>query len=434
MDQADFAKAINDNPYQLIIDSTTFDRNTTWIKPPNDAAPYPERVDRVDYVRFSPVDSYTTAGAIGQKYSENPWLGNPISAETDVQNVAGARVQQFENGVVYWSISTGAHYLKGAIRSLYEATPGTALRLGLPTSDENVLSAGVAQVFQRGQIHWAGTTGAQATYGAIQAYWSRNGWETGWLGYPTGPEIDNLKGGGASQSFQGGTVFWNGETGTTAAVKGATLKRFGQLGFESGRLGYPVTDEFAVPGGTAQIFDNGQIHWQATAGAWETLGAIQSRWSSFGWQSGKLGFPTGPEITGLKDGGASQTFQGGTLFWSPRNSQANLVKAGNLARYAQLGYENGSLGYPTSDEFALKNGSGQTFEGGQLHFSPQTGSWDTRGAIQSYWASQGWENGWLGFPKSGEQVQTNGLVRQVFSGGVVVWSASSGISASPSGT
>ncbi|MBW3083816.1 GH25 family lysozyme, partial [Bifidobacterium phasiani] len=53
-----------------------------------------------------------------------------------------------------------------------------------------------------------------AQEGGIAVYRSNNGW----LGYPTGDELSVR--GGASQTFQGGTVFWNGSTGATHAVKG----------------------------------------------------------------------------------------------------------------------------------------------------------------------------------------------------------------------
>ena len=154
--------------------------------------------------------------------------------------------------------------------------------------------------------------------GGVGAYWVAHGGVTGFLGNPTGDEIDGLKDGGASQTFQGGTVWWNAKTGNVTTVRGAILTEYATQKWEQGTLGYPTGDELTgwKNGGISQTFQNGQIHWTQTTGAHTTKGAIQAYWAAHNWQDGFLGYPTGDELT--INGGASQTFQGGTVWWNAK--------------------------------------------------------------------------------------------------------------------
>ena len=95
-------------------------------------------------------------------------------------------------------------------------------------------------------------------------------------------------------------------------------------------------------------------------------------------------------------------------------------------KYNTEGGAEGWLGYPTSEERKLKNGASQSFENGQIHWhAGDNHTHATHGAIQSYWASQNWENGWLGYPTSDEQKNTHGSNQQ-FQGGTVLGKNGSG--------
>ena len=255
------------------------------------------------------------------------------------------------------------------------------------------------------------------TKGAIANYRKGNKW----LGAPTGEEL-TVKG-GASQTFQGGTVFWNGKTGATHAVKGGILSEYGALKWEQGLLGFPTSDEMSLSDGASQTFQNGQIHWSNATGAHFTRGSIQGYWSGTGWQDGWLGYPTNDELT--VRGGASQEFQGGTVLWNGKNNTTYATKGGIRTEYAALSWERGLLGFPTSNEMSLNGGASQTFQNGQIHWSGATGAHFTRGAIQSFWASQGWQDGWLGYP-TGDELTVRGGASQTFQGGTVFWNAATG--------
>jgi uncharacterized protein with LGFP repeats len=128
-------------------------------------------------------------------------LGVPTGDEMDVPGVAGGRMNTFQHGAIYFSAATGAHVLIGGIKDEYNATAGETdyfgnnvqTDLGLPTSDEiNVpnYAGGRMVKFQGGEIYWSASTGAHAVYGAINALYSSIGGPRGGLGLPTSDETD----------------------------------------------------------------------------------------------------------------------------------------------------------------------------------------------------------------------------------------------------
>ncbi|MGY2082787.1 excalibur calcium-binding domain-containing protein [Blastococcus sp. SYSU DS0539] len=70
------------------------------------------------------------------------------------------------------------------------------------------------------------------------------------------------------------------------------------------------------------------------------------------------------------------------------------------------------------------------FQGGSVYWSPAAGAHAVRAGIRSVWAASGWENGRLGFPKSGEYGIAGG-VAQDFQFGRIVWTPSSGTAVEP---
>jgi peptidoglycan/xylan/chitin deacetylase (PgdA/CDA1 family) len=179
-------------------------------------------------------------------------------------------------------------------------------------------------------------------------------------------------------------------------------------------------------GGCYQGFTGGQIHWSSAAGAHITRGAIDALWAAQNWEAGGMGYPLTDEIPGLKGGGVYQVFQGGQVHWSP-TSGAHLTKGAVDRLWASLNWENGPLGYPTSNEIGIKNGGVyQNFQGGVIYWSAATGAHTNGGAIRAAYASQGWENGRLGYPTTNEYQAAGGAVAQDFQGGRITWTAGGG--------
>jgi hypothetical protein len=143
--------------------------------------------------------------------------------------------------------------------------------------------------------------------------------------------------------------------------------------------------------------------------------------------NGGLGAATSGEVYGLKDGGGFQCFQLGCIIWSPTTgARISMGAIRNL--WAATGYENGGLGYPTSDE--IPDGRGgvyQTYQHGAIIYAPGYGTFISLGAIRSSWLATGGVNGRLGYPMSNEYAAGNGVTAQNFQGGRITWVATRGI-------
>ncbi len=160
-----------------------------------------------------------------------------------------------------------AYPTSGAIGTLYHSLGGSSGRLGQTTSPVRctLIQNGCYQSFERGSIHWTKATGAQATWGAIRTAWKRTGWESGPLGYPTGPERCTLIQNGCYQSFERGSIHWTTATGAHPTW-GAIRTAWKNSGWEKGPLGYPTTDEYQSGSETRQNFQKGWISWASGRG------------------------------------------------------------------------------------------------------------------------------------------------------------------------
>ncbi|WP_256213966.1 GH25 family lysozyme [Arthrobacter sp. ov118] len=386
-------------------------------------------------IHYSPgTGAYATWGGIGATWGilgfEKGKLGYPVSNEICGLSGSGC-YQRFQGGTIHYSPATGARATWGGIRTTWGALGFENGKLGYPASNEicGLTGGGCYQRFQGGTIHYSPATGAHATWGGIRTTWGALGNENGKLGYPASNEICGLTGGGCYQRFQGGTIHYSPATGARA-VWGGIRTTWSALGYENGKLGYPVTNEMCglTGGGCYQRFQGGTIHYSPATGARATWGGIRSTWGALGNEKGKLGYPVGNEICGLVNGGCYQGFQGGTIHWSP-GTGAHATWGGIRAAWGALGYENGRLGYPTINEICglVNGGCYQGFKGGTIHYAPGIGAFATSGPIQAAWSALGYEHGKLGYPVSSETCGlANGGCMQNFQGGTISHSAALG--------
>ncbi|MEZ0493173.1 GDSL-type esterase/lipase family protein [Kineococcus sp. TBRC 1896] len=210
-------------------------------------------------------------GDFARKYStlggRASWLGPCLSNEGPVSK--GGTAQPFRGGSLYWSQVTGSHTISGAIRDHYAGLAWENSSLGFPTTDEFDVRGGRGQHFEGGSIYWSPATGAHDVTGAIREKWAASGWENSSLGYPLTSQTSLPRAGGRVQHFQGGSVYWTPATGAHA-VGGAIQGAWAGAGYEWGKLGYPTSDEFDVPGGKRSTFQGGSITWDAATGATTT--------------------------------------------------------------------------------------------------------------------------------------------------------------------
>jgi stage II sporulation protein D len=302
-------------------------------------------------------------------------LGAPATAERPTADVVG-RFVRYQGGVIYWHPRTGAFEVHGAILDTWNRLGAERGPLGYPTSDEWRAPDGTGRMshFQHGSIYWSPSTGAREVRGAIRSTWSSLGWERGPLGYPTTDELPTPSGTGRYNDFQNGSILWSPATGARE-VRGEIHRVWADLGADRSALGLPVTNELGTPDGRGRFnhFQAGSIYWTHATGANEVRGAIRSTWSALGWERSALGYPTTDERPTSDGRGRYNDFQAGSVYWSPTTG-AREVRGMIRDRWVSLGAERSALGFPTSNEYAVPGGRANDFSGGRITWNAATGA------------------------------------------------------------
>jgi uncharacterized protein with LGFP repeats len=160
--------------------------------------------------------AHEVGGAIFGEWAQLGWersvLGYPTTDETGTPDGVG-RYNHFQYGSIYFTPSTGAHEVHGNIQVEWSSLGWERSALGYPISDETGTPDGVGRYnhFQNGSIYWTPSTGAHALHGAIGGSWAQMGFERSPLGYPTSDEYAVT--GGSRQDFQHGSLLWSAATG-----------------------------------------------------------------------------------------------------------------------------------------------------------------------------------------------------------------------------
>jgi hypothetical protein len=175
-------------------------------------------------------------------------------------------------------------------------------------------------------------------YNIAQKYQNFTGAE-GLLGAATTGELGTPDGIGHFQHYQtasaslvpfdtaGGSIYW---TPTTCAhvVQGPIHIKWSAIGWERSPIGYPVTDMTATPDGLGRYnhFQSGSIYWSPLTGAYEVHGLIRDRWASLGWERSTLGYPISDETNEINGTGRFSLFQHGSIHWN-RSTNAVTVNS-----------------------------------------------------------------------------------------------------------
>jgi uncharacterized protein with LGFP repeats len=215
----------------------------------------------VNTLAMTPIDTkYNTVTAL---------MGSPIGVEGAMP--AGGRSRAYTNGSILWSSATGAFTsMTGPIRDKYLSWGGDTAA-GYPTSDDNQISVGGGGRFQTynglNAIVWSPATGAHVSHGGIRARWLAGGSDSGRMGFPTTDEIPLATGGGYKQIYQGGAIYWSPAT-SGWEMGGAFYTTWLNNGAEAGYYGYPTSNERWIDGNTVrQDFQNGRyMLWNNSSG------------------------------------------------------------------------------------------------------------------------------------------------------------------------
>jgi hypothetical protein len=157
----------------------------------------------------------------------------------------------------------------------------------------------------------------------------------------------------------------------------AVDRKYIAMGQERSVLGGPIFWEQPTGGraGRYQSFQAGTISWSSATGAFETHGQIDTRYRATGGSGGPLAFPTtDTRVTGDRIGRYNRFngSNGGAIFWTP-STGAQAVYGPIFARWAQLSYERGPMGYPTSSVYEVTGGQRVDFQGGYIRWDRATG-------------------------------------------------------------
>lgn len=219
------------------------------------------------------------------------------------------------------------HQVCGAILERYIQQGAQFGWMLLPSEGQalNPDGQGYRQRFMTGFIYWHPTTGAHAVNNYSAQVWVRNGWEAGWMGYPTGGEVpvagsNPIDGelNGWVQTFQGGRVYRSPvlDGFQVASINGLILDKWLELGGPNSELGFPIADEAITSDGVGRvsIFQHGVIYWHPSYGAWEITGFIEQVWKMRGGLESSWGYPTSaPVLDPDAPVETIQNFSGGVL-------------------------------------------------------------------------------------------------------------------------
>ena len=376
---------------------------------------------------------YWVLGGILGKYDSlgayDGFLGMPRS---DEYGIASGRANDFVGGNIYWSATSNAQVVYGAILSKYldEGGPG---RIGFPVTDEYDapgVSGGRESDFQSGRIYWTPGYGTYMVYGGILAKYLETGGSSVW-GPPTDDEYD-ISGvsGGRQSDFAGGHILWGPSTGAHVSL-GAIYDKYLEWDGPAGYFGMPTSDEYAGYTGRAQDYQQGVITYYQSAGTHVVYGAIYNKYLELGGPESAVGPALTDEIdvTGVA-GARANEFLNGRIYWSPETG-THAVYGGILHTYLAKGGP-ASLGLPVTDEYAisgLADGRQSDFQFAKIYYHPATGAHEVYGAIYAKWMQFGGPTGGLGMPTTGEYDAGGGGRGSDFQGGNIYWSAATDVHA-----
>lgn len=281
--------------------------------------------------------------------------------------------KQMQDGVSYWyhkiKGGTAAAPVKTAIEDLADK-----LKLGKAMTDERTCPDGIGKnrVYQDGKtiVYWTPQTPAAAVGGENLKKYSQIGYEKSVLGYPITSEV-KIRDNGTYQRFQKGNMYYTPKYGSKL-VYGAIFNKWGELDYEKGSLGYPITDELTASDGKGRYneFEFGTVYWSAKTGAHEVHGLIRDAFKEAGGLE-KVGYPTTGEREVPNKTGKYNHFENGSIYWKKGQKKAFFVPKWVVNVWANLGWENSVLGYPINHVETIDGIEQQGFEAGTIGYNKE---------------------------------------------------------------
>ena len=321
-----------------------------------------------------------------------------------------------------------------ATSALYRYTPyqpnAAALRAGYGSGDS--CSSYGNRNFYLYFTEWFGSTQVSVPTSKISSAYNNlksNGTAVKTLlGNSVGSIAWNSRTGAFWQAYQNGFIVGSEKTGYFESL-GKIRTVWQKFGFEGGKFGFP-TGSIASNSKTGilwQTYQNGLIVGNDTYGYYDSMGGIRSAWQRMGFESGKMGFPTAFIASNSRTGASWQQYQNGFIIGSDKTGYFESM-GGIRTAWQKLGFEGGSLGFPTSSILSnTKTGiSWQVYQNGLIVGSDKTGYFESSGKIREYWAKNGFESGKFGFPTS-VVYNKNGVLSQSYQKGTIQYDTKTGV-------
>lgn len=136
-----------------------------------------------------------------------------------------------------------------------------------------------------------------------------------WLGAKLTAEVElpTPDGRGRFAAYEHGHIYWTPETGAFP-VPERLFEPWAALGFEHGPLGYPVAYHTVLRDGDVQAFERGVLYRKYGGDGFYITGLIGDRYRRSGYEQGPMGWPTSNEMP--FPGGVYQQFENGSIAWS----------------------------------------------------------------------------------------------------------------------
>lgn len=270
-----------------------------------------------------------TKSAIQIKRDANAWLGDKLFAEDErITPDKIGRYAHYENGSIYWTPALGAKVLSSEMMTKWASTGYEVGFLGYPTTDVAdlpVKEQGRYAHFQNGSIYWSEKYGARILNGEIKKRWAGLDWERSFLGMPKSDEIPLPDKVGVLQDFEGGIIYHSPSTGSHP-IGGLILEAFRKNDYEKA-TGYPLGGEIKCPteDGVFQIFEFAHVYYKHGAvKAFVVDNDVLEYYGRMGYESGRLNFPIGNKFL-VKDNIWRQDFIGGSIEIGRNTKSAILI-------------------------------------------------------------------------------------------------------------
>ncbi|MBK9791738.1 MAG: hypothetical protein IPP60_01195 [Sphingobacteriales bacterium] len=138
---------------------------------------------------------------------------------------------------------------------------------------KNGIRIGAFQEYDGGLIYWSvnarNNFEAFEVHGKIREKYASLGWETSFLLFPTTDQTPTRSSRGFQNEFEGGIIMHKSGSADAFEVHGQIYNLYKQYGYDTGSLGFPISDEMSISGSDCKYsnFEGGTIYWTPATGA-----------------------------------------------------------------------------------------------------------------------------------------------------------------------